>query len=58
MQTVNLVFVAPNSTPPTKISFCNVHFEHEISIGKIFPFPKLGSGGFNQAGCHKKPQNL
>ena len=55
---MNLVFVAPNSTPPTKISFCNVHFEHEISIGKIFPFPKLGSGGFNQAGCHKKPQNL
>ena len=38
MEAVNLICVASNSKALIKMSLWNVHFEQQVSIGKIFPF--------------------
>ena len=55
---MNLICIPPNSIVLIKITLWNVHFEHQISIGKIFPFSKMGSGRHNQASCQKKPSKF
>ena len=38
MEAVNLICIASNSKVLIKMSLWNVHFEQQVSIGKIFPF--------------------
>ena len=49
---MNLICIASNSKALIKMSLWNVHFEQQISIGKIFPFLNWAVTGL--AGCQEK----
>ena len=55
---MNLICIASNSKALIKMSLWNVHFEQQISIGKIFPFLNWAVAGLSRPAVRRNPQNL
>ena len=55
---MNLICIASNSKALIKMSLWNVHFEQQISIGKIFPLLNWAVTVLIRPAVRKKTQNL